>query len=253
MARDFRRLKQEANILDVLHALGYSEGGDGPKSIKRMGQNYFVHCPVPSHNDAHMSCRCKQGWPNLLCESCRTSTYGIDLIMYETGCSELEAADQLWKIEGCPDWYKASDKKGSTRFNLTWKEQNLIGFFVPTGIETPETIYSFKPKDLEKDERVNPEMSYFDRNLDYHYVSSKRIPVEMKDFLPDEMFTLMARNKAILKKRSLIAAYKTALNERKKAQDTSIWDKELSMTKADLIEIQAIIDKATLFLKKSQR
>ena len=43
MSRDFRRLKKEANILEVLYALGYSEGGDGPKSIRKMGQNYFIH------------------------------------------------------------------------------------------------------------------------------------------------------------------------------------------------------------------
>lgn len=254
MSRDFRRLKREADILEVLYALGYSEGGDGPKSIKRMGANYFIHCPVPTHNDAHMSCRCKKGWPNLLCESCRESTYGIDLIMYETGASELEAADRLWEIEGRPDWYKSSGKKGENRFTLSWREQNLIGFYLPTDMEIPEKIESSKPKELGKDEMVNPYYSYYDNTMEYHYVVSRRRTVTMNDFLQENSFIVMARNKAIKKKEGMLSAYYTATKEAEIASDTEkkLWTAEIESLKKDLTDIQTIIDRTTLYLKKSQ-
>lgn len=254
MSRDFRRLKKEANILEVLYALGYSEGGDGPKSIRKMGQNYFIHCPVPTHNDRHMSCRCKRGWSNLLCESCRETIYGIDLIMYETGCSELEAADRLWEIEGRPSWYKTIEKKkGPKRLTLTWEEQNLIGFHLPSRVAVPESIYDSKPRDLGKDQVVDAKLSYYDTNMEYHYIVCREERSEISDFMDDKTYATLVLNRSIIMKNKLIKLYRGVEQQIQCCPDNGLWQKELEDLKKKLLQLQSIIDRAKAVLREKVR
>ena len=190
MANDFDRLKNEADIEEVVSDLGMD--------VHRNGSNYFVLCPLPSHDDKHpTNCYFKKGWNNLYCTTCGTSIKAIDLIMYETGCSYGEAADRLWELEGRPDWYrdktwKSKNTQEKKTFSLTGKEARILGIKLPKSILTPCECHSIKyypSSNMPKGKEYDP------LEVD-NYLVSKRNKVIYKDFIDEETLKQLAFTKA---------------------------------------------------------
>ena len=106
---EYARLKEEADIARVVQYLGIE--------VSKKGSAYFIHCPLPEHNDQHATnCYFREGWNNVYCTVCCKAVNAIDLIILETGMDYGEAADLLWELEGRPDWYYGNWKKKSPFF-----------------------------------------------------------------------------------------------------------------------------------------
>ena len=140
MANNYQRLKEEADIETVVNALSI------PTYNK--GQNIFIHCPLPDHNDKNpTNCYFKRGWNNVYCSRCGKSIKAIDLIMYTAGLEYGAAADMLWEIEGCPPWYYDRDygKNTEESFHISGTEAKTIGLTLPHGIEEIISYHEDKP------------------------------------------------------------------------------------------------------------
>lgn len=114
MKNDYARLKEEADIETVVEYLGLE--------THRKGSAFFITCPLPGHRDEHpTNCYFKSGWNNVYCNVCGESINAIDLIMLTKDVSYGEAVDELWRLEGCPDWYYAEYSKSKKR-----RRKNLV-------------------------------------------------------------------------------------------------------------------------------
>lgn len=182
MANDFERLKNEADIEDVVNYLGMD--------VHHKGSAYFVLCPIPAHNDKHpTNCYFKKGWNSLYCTVCAKSIKAIDLIMYESHCSYGEAADTLWELEGKPDWYKDNlwkkrNKNTPVEFRLTGEEAKIIGLKLPKNILTP-----FECSDIKRYPASNmPKGFEYDQREIDDFLISQRHRVTYKDFMNEKTF-----------------------------------------------------------------
>lgn len=190
MANNFDRLKDEADIAEVVENLNME--------THNKGNNYFVLCPIPSHNDTHpTNCYFKKGWNNLYCTACGTTIKAIDLIMYETGCTYGEAADRLWELEGRPDWYRdkkwrSRQKKEKIEFSITPKEANLIGIKLPKKIMTPVECHSIK---LYPSSNMPKGKVYDPVDVDNFLVCEVN-QVSYKDFIDEDAFKYIVFQKA---------------------------------------------------------
>lgn len=183
MANDFRRLKEEAVIEEVVDYLGIEA------HVK--GSAKFILCPLPGHNDKHpTNCYFKKGWSNVYCSACGRAIQAIDLIMHTKFCSYGEAADILWEIEGCPDWYRdetwRKQNKNNVKipFSVTGKEAEIIGIHMPRNILSPVS-YSDCRTFLSGD--VPKGYAYDGREID-GYLLSKIERVTYKDFMSEDEF-----------------------------------------------------------------
>lgn len=125
---DLRKLGENADINIVAEYLGM-------KTYKK-GSNIFVHCPNPEHNDVHpTNCFFKPRDTRMYCAVCQKSFGAIDLVMLKTGKGIIDAAKEVWEIEGCPSWgktvYETSDKKKSKEFFLTTEELRVLQIKLP--------------------------------------------------------------------------------------------------------------------------
>lgn len=195
MANDFRRLKEEANIEEVVHYLGLD--------VHPKGSAYFILCPLPKHGDTHATnCYYKKGWSNVYCKTCCESIQAIDLIMLETGRDYGEAADLLWEIEGYPEWYKDDSWKETNKnkvknknkkipFVLSGNEAKLIGIKLPHKIlnavscsEIPQYLSGEIPKGYA-----------YDKGIVDEYVYSKVERVSYQDFISEQDLKELVRRR----------------------------------------------------------
>ncbi len=148
---DYRRLKAEADIRAVVEYCGIRFG-------KRSGNAQFVACPNPEHDDQHpTNAYFRDGWNTVFCTTCNKNMGPIDILMWNQGISYGEAADILWELEGCPDWYYANkpDKPGpekEVRFFLSRSELAFLGIRIPGTAYLPVRYSKYravKPEDLE--------------------------------------------------------------------------------------------------------
>lgn len=181
---NYTRLKQEANIGIVVNYLGMQ--------VTRCGSAFFVLCPLPQHTDHHATnCYFKSGWNNLYCNTCGAAINAIDLIMYVKNVSYGEAADTLWELEGKPDWYYATRKKGiktKPSFQLSRENAAFLGIHFPGYILTP---YEFSDRKLS--------YSSHDIALQYDrdgYLACKMNHLCWQDFMNESQYKEMIKNKA---------------------------------------------------------
>lgn len=181
MKNNYAQLKNEADIEQVVHYLGLP--------VFRKGAAFFIHCPIPGHNDEHPSnCYFKQGWSNVFCMACNQSINAIDLIMFVSGVSFGEAADILWELEGRPDWYHVKDwKKSKAMFNITREEAELLGIHFPNRVLFPLYLSDEKPHDKNK---------VIDRRELDGYLVCKVEHFTYLTFTTENQFRAIVRNKA---------------------------------------------------------
>ncbi len=196
MANDFRRLKEEADIEEVVNYLGLDTY---PK-----GSVTFLLCPNPHHDDSEpTNCYYKKGWNNLYCYACEKSIQAIDLIMYKTGCDYGSAADILWKLEGRPSWYKddswkTKNKNIKQKFSLTGKECKIIGITLPHKISIPKKYTGIREYFSDK----MPKGYVYDDNDIDGYILSEKQKISWEDFWTENEFKQLVRNKCIEKLQS---------------------------------------------------
>ena len=188
---NYSRLKEEADIKMVVESLGLA--------YQKKGSCYFLSCPNPEHNDSNPSAYFKSGWNNIICMSCGKSTNAIDLIQYTNHCDFGEAADYLWDLEGCPDWYYADWKEKNTNkkknFSLTHKECEILGIHLPSTVESVKNCADIKPE-LKKNE------SFVGKDISF-YVVADRLHFRYEDFCTPDQFVAIVNNIVVEKINSL--------------------------------------------------
>lgn len=180
---DINRLKDEADIQAVIEHLGIEQ--------KSRGSAIFILCPLPAHNDTHATnCYYKPGWNHVFCQACGTVINAIDLIIYTKGISYGEAADLLWEIEGCPDWYYAKNDvthKAKPEFKLTNEESSIIGLKKSGVALCPISSSDFKTE--------------LHTNYEYYptvdsYIKCKRNRVNIMEWIDEETFLNLVLTKS---------------------------------------------------------
>lgn len=142
MANDYKRLKDEANIDEVVDYLGLTKQGSA--SITK------ILCPI--HEDHNPTMYYKKGWSSCYCPACAKSLSAPDLIMAYTGKNFKEACETLWEIEGRPDWYKPDEKVDKDKsFNTTPEEDELLeivnnNYIKTIAYESPDKVQGGKFK-----------------------------------------------------------------------------------------------------------
>lgn len=200
MKNNYARLKQEADIETVIQHLGLE--------IHRKGSAFFLACPLPEHSDEHpTNCYFKRGWNNVYCTVCQKSINAIDLIMLIQGVSYGEAADELWELEGRPDWYyaKMSTKSRSLDFSITREEADLIGIHFPGRMIFPFGISDTKPEHSKN-------TSYLPDSTD-NYLLCHVEHCTFRDFATVNQYRCIVRNKADEKRRICAEAMKNCTGE----------------------------------------
>lgn len=189
---EYARLKEEADIARVVQYLGIE--------VSKKGSAYFIHCPLPEHNDQHATnCYFREGWNNVYCTVCCKAVNAIDLIMLETGMDYGEAADLLWELEGRPDWYYGDwGKKSPVDFSLSREDAKMIGIHFPGRILSAVNLAEEKPS-----------KGYdFDPSYAYGYLLCKADHLTWKDFMSEQQYRIICANKAREKRISCILASK---------------------------------------------
>lgn len=208
---DYRRLKDEADIAAVIEYLHIP--------VKKMGYNYFISCPHPDHNDSHpTNCYYREGWNNVYCMACGQSMKALDIIMWTLGCSYGEAADILWEIEGCPEWYYAKkEKKKKNSFAITRDEAKLIGIHYPGHLLSPCNISNIK-------EKIDHQYEYDHQCID-GYLKCKVYRFSYRDFMTEKQYVCIVKNKSLERIQALskIESYlKMILSTKKKPDNTMV-------------------------------
>lgn len=180
---DYRRLKDEADIASVIAYLNIP--------VKKMGCNYFIPCPHPDHADQHpTNCYFRDGWNNVFCTVCGKATRALDIIMWTLGCRYGEAADILWEIEGCPDWYyEKREKHKKKHFAITREEADLIGIHYPGHLLSPCNISSEKENLDQKHE--------YDNSYIQGYLKCEVHRFTYRDFMTEKQYICIVKNKAL--------------------------------------------------------
>lgn len=183
---DFQRLKDEADIAQVVESLGIP--------VTRKGANNFIACPLPDHDDSHATnCYYKDGWNNVYCEVCKKAIKAPDLIMYETGMSYGEAMDYLWELSGCPDWYYEDRTPGrKKKFSLTGKEASLIGISVHGTAFLPMRYTSGYREYLSSE---MPKGTVYKYDGEDGYLLCKKQSVNIADFFDEQGLVRLVLNK----------------------------------------------------------
>ncbi len=117
MANDYKRLKDEALIDEVVDYLGIT---------KQVSHN-ITKMLCPMHDDHNPTMYYKKGWNSCYCPACAKSLSAPDLIMAYTHKTFKEACEILWEIEGRPSWYKPEKEEPDKSFNTTVEEDELLG------------------------------------------------------------------------------------------------------------------------------
>ena len=179
---NYARLKQEADIETVVNYLGIP--------VRRKGTSCFLLCPLPQHADRHATnCYFKPGWNNLYCTACGSAINAIDLIIYTLGVEYGKAADILWELEGRPDWYYTSRmEKKKEVFHLSKEEADLLGIHSPGYILTP-FLYSDAKPNYGHDVALKCDAD--------GYLACKMNHLTWKDFMTEEQYRSMVKEKAI--------------------------------------------------------
>lgn len=179
MESQMKRLKEEADIKTVVDALGIP--------VERKGMNYFLRCPSPEHDDTNPSAYFKDGWNNIYCNSCCRAFKALDVIMLTAGWDIKEAANYLWELEGCPDWFVASEEERMS-FSLTPQEARTIGLR-PSGETACCVSYGDMKRPLGLNEHYAPHV------ID-GYLKVKNTRVSWKDFMSEQEFAGLVIRKA---------------------------------------------------------
>lgn len=99
-----RMLNEKADMMELCSVLGIE--------TKKRGRTYYVHCPLPDHEDVHATnCFFKEGDSFMYCTVCQKAITGIDLIMYTEDLDFLPAAKKLAEIEGVK-WDDVNQHRG---------------------------------------------------------------------------------------------------------------------------------------------
>ncbi len=182
---NINRLKDEANIQSVLDYFGIS--------YKRSGSSYFLLCPNPTHSDTKANnCYFKEGWKNVLCQSCGASIKAIDLIMVYAHCDYGTACDILWEIQGRPDWYYAEqelDSNGSHKKSLYVVRDEML--FI--GVMLPSKTVTFAEIKTDKSDLKNIPVYDYDAEA---YLGQKNVHINWSDFCSESEFVDIVLNKA---------------------------------------------------------
>lgn len=143
MSNNFRRLKAEADISQVVEFCGIQKG-------RRIGNAQFVICPNPEHDDRHpTNAYFRDGWNTIYCTTCGKNMGAIDIIMWTKNVTYGAAADALWELEGKPDWYYESRQKKEERekrFYISPGELKVLGVKAPGIINVPVGFSDDKQK-----------------------------------------------------------------------------------------------------------
>lgn len=136
---DIRRLKEEADIRTVVDYCGLRYG-------RKKGPAQFVECPNPAHSDEHpTNAYFKEHWNTIYCTTCGKNMGAIDILMWNRGLSFGDAADVLWQLEGCPDWYYAKESNVShSCFTVSPSELKLVGLNFHSVVDMPLRCTRFR-------------------------------------------------------------------------------------------------------------
>lgn len=179
MESQIKRLKEEADIKMVVEALGIP--------VEKKGANYFLRCPSPEHSDSNPSAYFKEGWNNIYCNSCGRSFKAVDVIMFASGLDVKAAANYLWELEGCPDWFMAAQEE-YRRFSLSPREARVIGV-KQSGEAACCISYSDVKSPLGLNEHYAPD------EID-GYLKVKNARISWTDFMPEQEFVGLVIRKA---------------------------------------------------------
>lgn len=176
MSRNFRRLKEEADISRVVDYCGIQRG-------RRIGSAQFVTCPNPEHDDRHpTNAYYRDGWNTIFCTTCNKNMEAIDIIMWQLGVSFEEAANILWELEGEPDWYQEkNNRKGKHSFMISISELELIGIQIPSYVYIPirySEYQEYKPDKIPA--------GYLYQYTGSGYLLVKRVRTDWKDYLSEK-------------------------------------------------------------------
>lgn len=178
---DYARLKKEADIAQVVQWLGLE--------VNKKGSAFFIHCPLPDHNDQHATnCYFREGWNNIYCTVCCKAVNAIDLIMLETGMEYGEAADQLWELEGRPNWYYKDWKTENKvpEFTLNREDARLIGIHFPGRVLSAIGVSDSKPSNGYTSEAI----------ADGSYLKCMPEHLSWRDFMTENQYRVLCINKA---------------------------------------------------------
>lgn len=202
------RLKEEADIEDIIERFGIETY---PK-----GSNIYLYCPNPAHCDTHpTNCYYKKGWNSVYCAACDQSFSAVDFLIYTQGFDFLTAINELWEIEGRPEWalttnkerkqmssyFKTYKKKqySGRAFYLSAKEANLLDIKLPKKAWIPrqysdDKLYmnAVKPKGYIVDERETD-----------GYLYSEKTPLKISDFMDLSTYKSFVLHKCNLKLKKL--------------------------------------------------
>lgn len=194
MANNFARLKEEADIGEVIDHLGIP--------VHRKGSARFILCPLPDHDDQHpTNCYFKPGWNSCYCSVCHKSIQAIDLIMYTTGLDYGHSADELWQLEGCPDWYYdrnySQEKK---RFSITPTEMKLLGIQFHSRVNIPLRATTHKEM---LNEALPNSVSYAKGNGSSYLLQKRSASLQWTNFLPEKSMIRLVKKKCSAKLQEL--------------------------------------------------
>lgn len=184
---DISRLKEEADIEQVINHLGLP--------VYRKGSAKFILCPLPGHDDKHpTNCYFKSGWNSCYCSVCHKSIQAIDLIMYTTGLDYGHAADELWQLEGCPDWYYDREyKQGRKQFSISQSECKLIGIQFQSRVEIP--IRFTAHKEIRNDNL--PANIFYGKSSQGYLLQKRSDNLTWKDFFTEQQMKKLVKQKCI--------------------------------------------------------
>lgn len=115
---DIRKLNERADMLQLCDELNIP--------YKKRGATYYVHCPLPEHNDVHATnCFFKEGDSYMYCAVCQRAINAVDLIMYTENMEFLPAAKRLAEIEGVK--WETEKKNISDAYEITPADARRIG------------------------------------------------------------------------------------------------------------------------------
>lgn len=132
----------------------------------RRGATYFVHCPIPGHNDVHpTNCFFKEGDSYMYCTVCQKGINAVHLIMYRENLDYIDAAKKLAEFEGV-EWVERR-RPANNGYGISAREAEAIGLNLSQRIVHPVRQATFK------EEQKLPSGYEYDPQFDDSYVYGK--------------------------------------------------------------------------------
>lgn len=162
-----RMLNERADMLELCQELGIE--------TKKRGRTYYVHCPLPDHEDVHATnCFFKEGDSFMYCAVCQKAISGIDLIMYTENLEFLPAAKKLAELEGVKweDTDQNSHKSGG--YSILPGDARRIGLRLEKRI-----LHPFRQSLYQESPTLKNGAQYDDQFTDSYVVGTPEFPEDI--------------------------------------------------------------------------